>query len=421
MDTIPPLSLPILLDGATGSELYKRGMPAGACTEQWVLGHPEALLELQRGYVAAGSQVLIAPTFGANRVRLEQHGIFGQVADYNRRLVELSRQAAGGRALVAGDMAPTGLFIAPFGESSFEELVAIYTEQAAALAAAGVDLFLIETTMTMPEARAAVLACKSVSDRPVWVTFTCDENGRTLSGTDVLAALIVMQGMGVDAFGLNCSSGPAEMLEQMRGGRKVLWQMKKADPELENAKNIRFITSSYEDRFKIPDGSAVEIEHPNRKFSARCEYMDEYHLRLGYDVLHICQLAEMLERGGGTCRPEPLITEECSAWDLGSKGFLAIQTCEDGYDYTLYHKDFTEIDGGQLDNPEISMNAARDQILSDYGFGGRTMTRIDYDELCDHAEDAEISRRESVLGKLSDLSSRTDTPVKAAKVKEAER
>ena len=91
MDTIPPLSLPILLDGATGSELYKRGMPAGAYTEQWVLGHPEALLELQRGYVAAGSQVLIAPTFGANRVRLEQHGIFGQVADYNRRLVELSR------------------------------------------------------------------------------------------------------------------------------------------------------------------------------------------------------------------------------------------------------------------------------------------------------------------------------------------
>ena len=245
---------------------------------------------------------------------------------------------------------------------------------------------------------------------------TLDESAR-------VAALkeIPQLGMGVDAFGLNCSSGPAEMLEQMRGGRKVLWQMKKADPELENAKNIRFITSNYEDRFKIPDGSAVEIEYPNRKFSARCEYMDEYHLRLGYDVLHICQLAEMLERGGGTCRPEPLITEERSAWDLGSKGFLAIQTCEDGYDYTLYHKDFTEIDGGQIDNPEISMNAARDQILSDYGFGGRTMTRIDYDELCDRAEDAEISRRESVLGKLSDLSSRTDTPVKAAKAKEAER
>ena len=122
-----------------------------------------------------------------------------------------------------------------------------------------------------------------------------------------------------------------------------------ADPNVKNlslihiSKNIRFITSNYEDRFKIPDGSAVEIEYPNRKFSARCEYMDEYHLRLGYDVLHICQLAEMLERGGGTCRPEPLITEECSAWDLGSKGFLAIQTCEDGYDYTLYPVSYTHL------------------------------------------------------------------------------
>ena len=143
--------------------------------------------------------------------------------------------------------------------------------------------------------------------------------------------------------GLAVAPVAPEMLEQMRGGRKILWQMKKADPELENAKNIRFITSSYEDRFKIPDGSAVEIEYPNRKFLARCEYMDEYHLRLGYDVLHICQLAEMLERGGGTCRPEPLITEERSAWDLGSKGFLAIQTCEDGYDYTLYHKDLPSL------------------------------------------------------------------------------
>ena len=216
MDTIPPLSRPILLDGATGTELYKRGMPNGACTEQWVLDHPEALVELQRAYVEAGSQVIIAPTFGANRIKLEQHGIRGQVQEYNRRLVELTRKAAGDRALVAGDMAPTGCFIAPFGEHSFEELVDVYTEQAAALEQAGVDLFLVETTMTMPEARAAVLACKSVSDKPVWVTFTCDENGRTLSGTDVLAALIVMQGMGVSAFGLNCSSGPEQMLEQIR-------------------------------------------------------------------------------------------------------------------------------------------------------------------------------------------------------------
>ena len=216
MDTIPPLSAPILLDGATGTELYKRGMPHGVCTEQWVLEHPDALLELQRAYVDAGSQVLIAPTFGANRVTLARYGLSGQVSVYNRRLAALTRKAAGGKARVAGDLAPTGKSIVPFGDASFEELVDIYTEQAAALEAAGVDLFLLETTMTMAEARAAVLACKSVSAKPVWVTFTCDENGRTPSGTDVLAALIVMQGMGVDAFGLNCCAGPAEMLEQLR-------------------------------------------------------------------------------------------------------------------------------------------------------------------------------------------------------------
>ncbi len=215
MDTIP-LSLPILMDGATGTELYRRGMPAGACTETWVLEHPEELVQLQRSYVEAGSRVLIAPTFGANRVRLEQNGVHGRVEEYNRRLVELSRRAADGRALVAGDLAPTGLTFDPLGERDFETLVEVYAEQCAALERAGVDLFLAETTMTMPEARAAVLAARSVSDKPVWVTFTCDENGRTWSGSDVLAALIVMQGMGVSAFGLNCASGPEEMLEQFR-------------------------------------------------------------------------------------------------------------------------------------------------------------------------------------------------------------
>lgn len=216
MDTIP-LQLPLILDGATGTQLYRRGMPKGVCTEQWVLEHPEIIQEIQRAYVAAGSNIVYAPTFGANAAALKRHGISeDQVADFNRRLVAISREAAGEHVLVAGDMSPTGLFIVPFGEATFEELVQIYTQQAQALEEAGVDLYVIETTMTLAEARAAVLAVKSVSQKPVFVTFTCDENGRTLSGTDVLAALIVMQGMGVTAFGLNCSAGPAEMLEQIQ-------------------------------------------------------------------------------------------------------------------------------------------------------------------------------------------------------------
>ncbi len=216
MDDIPlPLPLPILLDGATGTQLQQRGMPRGVCTETWVLEHPEAILELQRAYVDAGSQVLLAPTFGANRVSLARHGVTGRTAELNQALVALSRQAAGGKALVAADLSPTGQFIPPFGETPFDELVDVYAEQARACAEAGADLFVLETSMTMPEARSAVLAVKSASDKPVWACFTCDENGRTLSGTDVLAAMIVMQGMGVSAFGLNCSTGPEAMLEQL--------------------------------------------------------------------------------------------------------------------------------------------------------------------------------------------------------------
>lgn len=127
-----------------------------------------------------------------------------------------SREAADGKAWIAGDLAPTGLFLAPLGEASFEDLVDIYTEQAAGLEAAGVDLYVIETMMTLSDARAAVLAVRSVSDKPIFVSFTCDESGRSLSGTDVTAALTVLQGMGIHAFGLNCSTGPEQMLVQLR-------------------------------------------------------------------------------------------------------------------------------------------------------------------------------------------------------------
>ena len=146
MDTIP---LPVVMDGATGTELMARGMPQGVSTEQWVLDHPEVLLEVQRAYVRSGSQVLLAPTFGANRVGLSRCGAFHQVADYNRRLVELTQQAAEGKCLVAGDLAPMGLSLPPFGESGFEELVAVYTEQAAALAAAGVIGNIIKTNASI--------------------------------------------------------------------------------------------------------------------------------------------------------------------------------------------------------------------------------------------------------------------------------
>ena len=210
------MRFPLILDGATGTQLQKRGYQGDVSAEQWVLDHPDSIQDIQRRYVQAGSRVVYAPTFGANRQKLEERGIFNQTAEYNRRLVALSRQAVDTRAWVAGDISPTGLFLSPLGEASFEELVDIYAEQAAGLEQAGVDLFVVETMMTLADARAAVLAIRSVSDKPIFVTFTCDESGRCLSGTDVAAALVVLQGMGVSAFGLNCSTGPEQMLKQLR-------------------------------------------------------------------------------------------------------------------------------------------------------------------------------------------------------------
>lgn len=210
------MNYPLILDGATGSLLMERGMPSGVCTEQWVLEHPEILQQIQREYAAAGSNIVYAPTFGANRIKLAQYGLGDQVAEINRRLVEISREAVGSEVMVAGDLAPTGKFIPPVGELSFEEMVSVYTEQAEALEAAGVDLFVVETIMTLPDARAAVLAISSVSRKPVFVTFTVDEHGKTLTGTDVQAAMVTMEAMGVTAFGLNCSSGSDTMLMHLQ-------------------------------------------------------------------------------------------------------------------------------------------------------------------------------------------------------------
>ena len=210
------IRFPLILDGATGTQLQKRGFTGDISTEEWVLQHPEAIQEVQRLYADAGSQVVYAPTFGANRQKLEERHIFGQTAEFNERLTAISKQAVGDRVWIAGDIAPTGLFAAPLGPASFEELVDIYTEQAAGLEKAGVDLYVVETMMTLSDARAAVLAIRSVSDKPIFVTFTCDESGRSLSGTDVTAALTVLQGMGISAFGLNCSTGPDQMLVQLK-------------------------------------------------------------------------------------------------------------------------------------------------------------------------------------------------------------
>lgn len=207
---------PVFLDGATGTNLQAAGMKMGVCPEQWILENPEAIIDLQRRYVEAGTNILYAPTFTANRVKLGEYGLADNLAEMNRKLVALSKEASGGRAYVAGDISMTGQQLYPIGDLMFEELVDIYKEQVQALETAGVDLYVVETMMSLQECRAAVIAIKECSEKPVMVSLTLEENGRTLFGTDGATAVVVLQSLGVDAVGLNCSTGPQQMAETVK-------------------------------------------------------------------------------------------------------------------------------------------------------------------------------------------------------------
>lgn len=209
----PPPRRPLLLDGATGTNLLQQGMPPGACTETWVLDHPRALQDLQRAYLEAGSDLLLAPTFGANRLRLRQQGLSLPVIELNERLVALTREAAGGRCLVAGDISATGEQVEPFGDLPFLELVDCFAEQAFALKRAGVDLIVCETMTSLTECRAALLAARETG-LPVYVSVTVDDSGRTPQEADPMAVLITMQGLGASAFGINCSDSSQGLEEQ---------------------------------------------------------------------------------------------------------------------------------------------------------------------------------------------------------------
>lgn len=201
----------LILDGATGTELARNGMPAGVSPEAWVLDNPSVLRDIQQTYVDSGSDIVYTCTFGGNRLKLAEFGLDKRAEEINSSLAAISRDAVGGRAMVFGDIAPTGMFVEPFGELAFEEAVDVYAQQARALLNGGVDGFVIETMMDLQEVRAALIGVKETSDLPVMVSMTFGADGRTLNGTDPLSALITLQSLGADAVGCNCSTGPQDM------------------------------------------------------------------------------------------------------------------------------------------------------------------------------------------------------------------
>lgn len=205
----------LYLDGATGSNLVKAGMPSGVCPEQWILEHQDVMLQLQKDYVQAGTNILYAPTFTANRVKLAEYHLEKNMTSMIRDLVAISKKAVestpGHPVYVAGDLTMTGEQLKPMGKMELETLIDIYKEQILCLVDAGADLLVVETMMSLAETRAALIAAKEVCDLPVIATLTFEADGRTLFGTDAKTAAIVLESLGASAIGANCSTGPAQM------------------------------------------------------------------------------------------------------------------------------------------------------------------------------------------------------------------
>lgn len=194
---------PLILDGATGSNLMKAGMPKGVCTEQWILEHKEVLTALQKQYIEAGSRVIYAPTFAANRISLAEHGLADQMETMIPQLVALSKACVKDGCYVAGDLTTTGKTSIPY-----EELYTVYQEQISCLRDAGVDLLIAETMLTMDETMAAVEAAHAVCDLPILCSMTVESDGSLFFGGNIFEAAIALQEIGADAVGINCSTGP---------------------------------------------------------------------------------------------------------------------------------------------------------------------------------------------------------------------
>ncbi|MBQ2730586.1 MAG: homocysteine S-methyltransferase family protein [Clostridia bacterium] len=208
---------PLLLDGALGTSLIAAGLPSGACPEAWILEsaeHEQVVRSLVRRYVESGSRFVYTPTFGANAATLQNHSLSHRTTELNRRLAALVREEIdllGVAVTVVGDLSPTGRFLAPMGDATFEELVGLYREQIAAMNEL-VDAFVCETNLQLADARAALFAARLVDpQKPFFASFTLAGDTTTLGGTDVRAAAVSLFSLGAHAVGVNCSTGPEAM------------------------------------------------------------------------------------------------------------------------------------------------------------------------------------------------------------------
>lgn len=219
----------LILDGATGTEMQKRGLPPGVSPELWSMENPGVSADIYRAYARAGSDMLYTCTFGGTPWKLEEFGAADKTEQINCRIAENAVKTAdeladreGIRPLIVGDIGPCGRFIMPFGDLGFEQAIQGFKRQVKGLIDGGVDLFVIETQIDIQESRAALLAVKELCGGFTMVSMTFDETGHSLNGTTPEAMAVTLESLGADVVGVNCSTGPKEMLDVIRRIRQVV-------------------------------------------------------------------------------------------------------------------------------------------------------------------------------------------------------
>ena len=207
----------LFFDGGMGSLLQEKGLKPGELPETWNIRHPEAITQIHRSYLEAGSDIILANTFGANRLKYNKNQeysletIVAAAMENAKKAVEEAEKSTGKRGLIALDMGPTGKLLKPLGDLDFEEAVSLFGEVAKLGTENGADCILIETMSDSYELKAAVLGAKENSSLPVFATVTFDERGKLLTGGDIVSVVALLEGLGVDALGVNCGLGPLQM------------------------------------------------------------------------------------------------------------------------------------------------------------------------------------------------------------------
>jgi 5-methyltetrahydrofolate--homocysteine methyltransferase len=274
---------PILADGAMGTMLFLNGLQFGDPPEVWNLTQPDVVRRIHRGYLEAGSRILLTNTFGGNRLRLGLHRLEARVAELNQTAAILLRsevEAAGNRALVAGDIGPSGAIMAPMGTLDYAEAVDVFAEQAGALVDGGVDLIWIETMSDLTEIKAAIEGVRKVAPGiPLITTMTFDTRGRTMMGVTPEQAVEALAAWGADAIGGNCGNGPDEILpvvSKMRAAAPEVLLVSKSNAGMPELIDMRAVYRASPETMAI---AAAEIQAAGARIVGACCGSTPEHLR----------------------------------------------------------------------------------------------------------------------------------------------